>query len=105
MNPLKSGDKVIFNDDPARLEYIVYSIYSPTKVSLGLYDFPNIEQDWQVDISKLTKIGSTGVIEKLHEIEIFGDDIKVRQPTIKEIRAKINELVDAVNKLNKNEDA
>jgi hypothetical protein len=54
-NPFKVGDKVKFTDGDER-EFTVYQIYSDTELSLGLYDYPDVEQDWQTNINKIKKI-------------------------------------------------
>lgn len=51
-NPFKVGDKVRYLGSDPRIFY-VYAIYSPTKVSLGLYAYPDTEQDYQVDIKEI----------------------------------------------------
>ena len=53
---LKIGDKVYYKDDLAKKEYQVYAIYSKNKVSLGLLDYPNTEQDYQTDIKDIKKV-------------------------------------------------
>ena len=53
-NPFKPGDKVKYKDgDP--IIYYVYAVYSPTKLSLGLADYPDTEQDYQTDIKDIKK--------------------------------------------------
>ena len=54
-NPFQVGDKVRYKDGDTR-EFIVYAVYGPTKVSLGLHDYPDVEQDIQVDISLIEKV-------------------------------------------------
>jgi hypothetical protein len=54
-NPFKQGDKVIYKDGDKRI-FQVYAVYSPTKVSLGLYDYPDTEQDCQIDIKDIKKV-------------------------------------------------
>lgn len=53
-NPFKSGDKVKYKDGDTST-YTVYGIYSPTMVSLGLKDYPDTEQDFQIHISKIKR--------------------------------------------------
>jgi len=53
-NPYKSGDKVILKSDGKK--YTVYQVYDDEHVSLGLYDYPDIEQDYQTHISKIKKV-------------------------------------------------
>jgi len=58
-NPFKSGDQVIYKDElgtPRESVFRVYAVYSDTKVSLGLRDYPDTEQDYLTDIKKIIKI-------------------------------------------------
>ena len=48
---LKVGQKVKLKED-GRI-YTIYAIYSKTKISLGLYDYPDTEQDFQIDINEI----------------------------------------------------
>jgi hypothetical protein len=50
---LKPGDKVRYKDDLSRV-YVVYAVY-PTGVSLGLYDYPDVEADFITDINELER--------------------------------------------------
>lgn len=53
-NPYQQGDRVrIDGDDDI---YTVYAVYSDTEVSLGLKDYPDVEQDYLTDISILERI-------------------------------------------------
>ncbi len=54
-NPFKVGDKVKYKDGDKRI-FRVYAIYSDTKVSLGIADYPDIEQDYQIDIKDIKKV-------------------------------------------------
>lgn len=54
-NPFKSGDKVRFTEDFDTHIYIVHTVYGDDKVSLGLGEYPDIEQDYQVDIRELER--------------------------------------------------
>lgn len=54
-NDLKIGDKVKFLDGDENI-YIIYAIYSDTMVSLGLADYPDTEQDYQVHFREVLKI-------------------------------------------------
>ena len=54
-NKYSSGDKVKVDGDYT--VYTVYAIYSDTEVSLGLADYPDVEQDFLTDISILNKVG------------------------------------------------
>ena len=51
MNNLKVGQRVTLKEDGQK--YTIYAIYSKTKVSLGLLDYPDTEQDFQTDIKDL----------------------------------------------------
>lgn len=53
-NPFKPGDKVKYKDNDHRI-FQVYAIYSDTKLSLGLADYPDTEQDTQTDINEIEK--------------------------------------------------
>jgi hypothetical protein len=55
-NPFKSGDKVRFRKDALQRVYTVHTIYTPTSVSLGLYGYPDTEQDNQVDVKDIKKV-------------------------------------------------
>lgn len=58
-NPFKSGDKVKYKDEIGTEResiFSVFAIYSPTKVSLGLRDYPDTEQDFQTHIDKIVKV-------------------------------------------------
>lgn len=54
-NEYSSGDKVTVDGDD--VVYIVYAVYSDTEVSLGLADYPDVEQDFLTDVSILNKVG------------------------------------------------
>jgi hypothetical protein len=47
----KVDDRVRYKND--KRIFRVYAIYSKTKVSLGLYDYPDTEQDFQTDIKEI----------------------------------------------------
>jgi len=51
----KVGDKVRYKDDD-RHTYFIYGVYSDTKVSLTLKDYPDIEQDFTTDVKDIVKI-------------------------------------------------
>jgi hypothetical protein len=51
-NPFKAGDKVRYKDGDTRA-FFVYAVYSNTSVSLGLADYPDIEQDYQTNINNI----------------------------------------------------
>jgi hypothetical protein len=54
-NPFKPGNKVRYKDNDPRV-FKVHTIYSNTMLSLGLADYPEIEQDYQVNINKIRRI-------------------------------------------------
>ena len=51
-NPFKPGDKVQYRDGDKRT-FTVYAVYSNCSVSLGLYKYPDTEQDYQTNINKI----------------------------------------------------
>ena len=53
-NPFKAGDKVIFKDGDVRV-FQVYAVYSNTMVSLGLADYPDVEQDGLTPITEIQR--------------------------------------------------
>ena len=54
-NPFKAGDSVIFTDGDMRV-FQVYAVYNNTMVSLGLADYPDVEQDNLTPITEIKKI-------------------------------------------------
>ena len=40
-------------DDNGESIFIVYAIYSDTEVSLGLRDYPDVEQDYTININDI----------------------------------------------------
>lgn len=62
-NPFKVGDKVRYKGGDPRIFY-VYGIYSPTKVSLSIAGYPDVEQDFQTDIKEIKKVDK----KKLKEV-------------------------------------
>ena len=54
-NKFKSGDKVMYKDGDMRI-FRVYAVYNKNEVSLGLYDYPDTEQDYLVNIKNIVKI-------------------------------------------------
>ncbi len=52
----KVGDKVKFKNDSDKSIYKVYAVYSKNSVSLGLKDYPDTEQNYQTNTSKLLKV-------------------------------------------------
>jgi hypothetical protein len=55
-NPYKSGD-LVYVDGEGDSVFTVYAVYGDTKVSLGLREYPDTEQDYQTDIAILTPVG------------------------------------------------
>jgi len=57
-NIFKSGDKVRYKDEPVSKdnEFTVYAVYDSEHVSLGLREYPDVEQDFQNHISEIEKI-------------------------------------------------
>lgn len=51
----KVGDKVHYKNDKIKTPYRVYAIYSKNFVSLGLKDYPDVEQDNQTNIKDIEK--------------------------------------------------
>jgi len=59
-NPFLAGDKVKYKDElgtPIESVFRVYAVYNETKVSLGLRDYPDVEQDFLTNISDIVKVG------------------------------------------------
>jgi hypothetical protein len=54
-NSFKSGDKVRYKDNDSRV-FRVHTIYDNTHVSLGLADYPEIEQDYRININEIVKL-------------------------------------------------
>lgn len=54
-NPFKAGDLVQYKDGDPRI-FTVYAVYSPTDVSLGLADYPDVEQDIMTNINEIEKV-------------------------------------------------
>ena len=52
---IKIGDRVRYKDNDTRI-YRVYAVYNKNKVSLGLADYPDTEQDYLTDINNIEKI-------------------------------------------------
>jgi hypothetical protein len=50
-NPFKSGDVVVLKTDGRK--YTVYGVYDDEYVSLGLFDYPDVEQDYLTHISEI----------------------------------------------------
>jgi hypothetical protein len=46
---IKSGDLVYFYDDSSKHPYLVHDVLGK-KVSLGLTEYPDVEQDYYVDM-------------------------------------------------------
>ncbi len=54
-NGIKAGDKVKYLDGDPHV-YRVYAVYTPTKVSIGLRDYPDTEQDFMTNIKEIQKV-------------------------------------------------
>ena len=52
MNKYKPGDKVQYVDGDERI-FEVYQVYSNTMVSLCLYGYSDVEQDYLTNINKI----------------------------------------------------
>lgn len=52
---LKTGDKVRYKDGDTRV-FTVHTVYSDTCVSLGLYEYPDTEQDYMTLTNELIKV-------------------------------------------------
>lgn len=64
----KSGDKVRLLGE--RDLYVVHTVYSLTEVSLGLLDYPDVEQDYLTetkDLIYINEIWKTQIVTKTHE--------------------------------------
>jgi hypothetical protein len=64
---LKPNDIVIYNDDIARTPYLVHSV-NENSVSLGLEDYPDVEQDWNTPIEDVTKLSGEELKEARKQI-------------------------------------
>lgn len=53
---LKVGDNVYYKDDLSKEVYIVYRLYGSRRISLGLLDYPDVEQDYIIDINQVAKV-------------------------------------------------
>lgn len=53
-NIYQQGDRVRIDGDD--VIYTVYAVYSDTEVSLGLENYPDVEQDYLTDISILKRV-------------------------------------------------
>ena len=53
MSSITENSIVYFKDDQSKHPYLVHQVLDD-KVSLGLRDFPEIEQDWYVPIDKIS---------------------------------------------------
>ena len=49
------GDKVKIKGNDDRI-FIIYGKYDDDNVSLGLYDYPDVEQDYLYNIKELIKV-------------------------------------------------
>lgn len=56
-NPFKVKDKVQYKNEIGTPNiFIVYAVYNDTKVSLGLRNYPDVEQDFLVNINEIIKV-------------------------------------------------
>lgn len=53
-NKFKVGEKVILKED--KKVYTIYALYPKNKLSLGLYEYPDTEQDYLISIADIEKI-------------------------------------------------
>lgn len=53
MSSIKENSIVYFKDDQSKHPYLVHNVLED-EVSLGLRDFPEIEQDWYVSIDRIS---------------------------------------------------
>jgi hypothetical protein len=72
---LKSNDIVIYNDDILRTPYLVHSITfignKAHSVSLGLTDYPEIEQDFETPIEDLIKLSGKELRDARKQIDLI----------------------------------
>lgn len=63
MRPLGPGDKVRLRYETKSPEkdmvYTIYARYSGGRVSLGLYEYPDVEADYMVPVDELILVGDT----------------------------------------------
>lgn len=55
-NPYKPGEKVLNKTDGLR--YTVYQVYDENYLSLSLYDYPDVEQDFIIHISEVEHLSN-----------------------------------------------
>lgn len=80
--PYKSGDIVYYKDDVKKEPFVVYQTYGNKKVSLGLREYPDTEQDYQTDISKIKKFKDKNLIVAQRKInKLLGKKINNPKPT------------------------
>ena len=72
---LKTNDIVIYNDDISRTPYLVHSVTFVGKkmhsASLGLTDYPEIEQDFETPIEDLVKLSGAELKAARKEINLL----------------------------------
>lgn len=85
-NQFKPGDKVKFKDGDPRI-FTIYEIYTPIKISLGLYEYPDIEQNWLTDIRNIKKAHDK---KKLQRNSIKHKPSNTRKHTKPDKQAKSN---------------
>lgn len=68
-NQFKKGDKVKYKDGDNRIFY-VYDLYGENAVSLGQYEYPEIEQDYQVENKDIKLFMDKEKLEQLKDMLI-----------------------------------
>jgi hypothetical protein len=59
---IKSGDLVYFYDDETKHPYLVHDVFGK-QVSLGLMEYPEVEQDYYVDIADVILFNKSEIRE------------------------------------------
>ena len=74
MKNLKANDIIIFNDDILRTPYLVHEVVyennKPISVSLGLQEYPEIEQDYYTPIEDVIKLSGAELKEARKQINL-----------------------------------
>ncbi len=68
-NKFKVGELVYYYDDDTKHPYMIHNVLG-NKVSLGLTEYPDVEQDYYTDISDIRKFTKS---ELLQAKEIIDD--------------------------------
>lgn len=72
MSRFKPNDIVIFNDDLTRTPYLVHSVIyvgnQQHSLSLGLEDYPDVEQDYYVSVEDVIKLSGIELRQARKEI-------------------------------------